>query len=263
MTTPAARRQSREYARVRRRRLHGVNARIYLPVLRRKQDGLCTLCGKPLPEISRDIHVDHILPVAQGGTSRPHNLQAVHEACNLRKAGGTSEDPQKSIKALPRDPSDAVIVDQIIDRIFKRDEQLSFADSRLLQNFQGHAHRVMETTVNTISNFTGLAVNIPDHVARQIVAKGGTDLLSMDIVGQTRRSLFAALAESRAQGLAPFQRGHATADTRARHGRAFRQRRSKVSGQAHRSDGDHVRPERKRASDLRGQRRGASGGDSR
>ena len=203
MTTPAARRQRREYDRVRRRRLHGVNARIYLPVLRRRQDGLCTLCGKPLPEISRDIHVDHILPVAQGGTSRPHNLQAVHEACNLRKAGGTGEDLLKSIKALPRDPSDAVIVDQIIDRIFKRDEQLSFADTRLLKNFEGHAHRVMETTVNTISTFTGLAVNIPDHVARQIVAKGGTDLLSMDIVGQTRRSLFAALAESRAQGLHP------------------------------------------------------------
>ena len=221
MTTPAARRQSREYARVRRRRLHGVNARIYLPVLRRRQDGLCTLCGKPLPEVSREIHVDHILPVADGGSSRPHNLQAVHQACNLRKASGTSEDPLKSIKALPRDPSDAVIVDQIIDRIFKRDEQLSFADSRLLQNFEGHAHRVMETTVNTISNFTGLAVNIPDHVARQIVGRGGTHLLSMDIVGQTRRSLFAALAESRAQGFAPVKRGHAAADTRARYGRAF------------------------------------------
>ena len=142
MTTPAARRQRREYDRVRRRRLHGVNARIYLPVLRRRQDGLCALCGEPLPKVSREIHVDHILPVRQGGSSRPHNLQAVHEACNLRKASGTSEDPLKSIKATPVTPpapSDAVIVDQIIDRIFKRDEQLSFADARLLQNFEGHA----------------------------------------------------------------------------------------------------------------------------
>ena len=36
----------------------------------------------------------------------------------------------------------------------------------------------METTVNTVSNFTGVSVNIPDHVARQIVARGGTHLLS-------------------------------------------------------------------------------------
>ena len=102
-----------------------------------------------------------------------------------------------------RDPNDALIVRKVMDRIFKRDEQLGFADTRLLKNFQGHAHRVMETTVNTVSNFTGLSVNIPDHVARRIVAKGGTDLLSMDIQGQTRKALFKGLAESRAAGYHP------------------------------------------------------------
>ena len=86
-----------------------------------------------------------------------------------------------------RDPNDSVIVNKVMDRIFKRDEQLGFADTRLLGKFKGHAHRVMEATVNTVSNFTGVSVNIPDHVARRIVAKGGTDLLSMDIVGQTRQ----------------------------------------------------------------------------
>ena len=61
----------------------------------------------------------------------------------------------------------------------------------------------METTVNTVSNFTGLAVNIPDHVARNIVSRGGTRLLSMDIEGQTRKALFKGLAESRAAGHHP------------------------------------------------------------
>ena len=88
------------------------------------------------------------------------------------------------------DPNDALIVRKVIDRIFKRDEQLGFADNRLLKNFEGHAHRVMETTVNTVSNFTGVSVNIPDPVARRIVARGGTHLLSMDIQGQTRKALF-------------------------------------------------------------------------
>ena len=101
------------------------------------------------------------------------------------------------------DPNDRIIVNKVMDRIFKRDEQLSFADVRLLENFEGHAHRVMETTVNTVSRFTGLSVNIPDPVARQIVGRGGTHLLSMDIQGQTRKALFQGLAESRAAGYHP------------------------------------------------------------
>ena len=101
------------------------------------------------------------------------------------------------------DPNDRLIVNKVMDRIFKRDEQLSFADVRLLEHFEGHAHRVMETTVNTVSRFTGLSVNIPDPVARQIVGRGGTHLLSMDIEGQTRKALFQGLAESRAAGYHP------------------------------------------------------------
>ena len=45
------------------------------------------------------------------------------------------------------DPNDRIIVEKVMDRIFKRDEQLNFADRRLLERFEGHAHRVMETTV--------------------------------------------------------------------------------------------------------------------
>ena len=101
------------------------------------------------------------------------------------------------------DPNDGPIVATVMDRIFKRDEQLGFGDRRLLEHFEGHAHRVMETTVNTVSNFTGLSVNIPDHVARNIVSQGGTHLLSMDIQGQTRKALFKGLAESRAAGYHP------------------------------------------------------------
>ena len=113
------------------------------------------------------------------------------------------------------DPNDRLIVNKVMDRIFGRDEQLGFADTRLLENFKGHAHRVMETTVNTVSNFTGVSVNIPDHVARRIVAKGGTDLLSMDIKGQTRKSLFKGLAESRACWLSSVLGGHTAADSAA------------------------------------------------
>ena len=64
-------------------------------------------------------------------------------------------------------------------------------------------HRVMTTTVGGINSVTGLGTDIPDHLARRIIAKGGSDLLGMDIAGQTRKSLFQALAESRVQGFHP------------------------------------------------------------
>ena len=103
----------------------------------------------------------------------------------------------------PADPNDRLIINKVMDRIFQPDEQLGFGDIRLLEHFEGHAHRVLETTVNTVSNFTGLSVNIPDPVARQIVGRGGTHLLGMDIQGQTRKALFRGLAESRAAGYHP------------------------------------------------------------
>ena len=211
MTTATVRAQRRVSDRMRRRRLHGINARVYLPVLRRRQSGVCPLCGEALPKAHRDVHVDHILPVNQGGKSRPYNLQAVHSSCNLRKPRGSSADLAGSIKAGPTgtensglaDPDDSTTVNKIMNRMFKRGQQLGPDDAKLLEHFEGHTHRVMEATAGKIRTVTGLSVNIPDHVARKIVAGGGTHLLSMDIQGQTRKALFSALAESRAAGHHP------------------------------------------------------------
>ena len=50
-----------------------------------RQGALCALCETRLPEYAADIHVDHIVPVAKGGTSDPENLQAVCADCNRRK----------------------------------------------------------------------------------------------------------------------------------------------------------------------------------
>jgi hypothetical protein len=46
--------------------------------------GVCGLCGDPIPE-GDAIHIDHILPVAHGGTNTLSNLQTAHATCNLRK----------------------------------------------------------------------------------------------------------------------------------------------------------------------------------
>ena len=77
--TPGYRKRKRERDRERR------STRNLLVSLIVRQGALCALCGNRLPEDAADIHVDHIVPVARGGTSDPENLQAVCADCNLRK----------------------------------------------------------------------------------------------------------------------------------------------------------------------------------
>jgi 5-methylcytosine-specific restriction endonuclease McrA len=51
---------------------------------RRNRDaGLCGLCGDPV-DPSR-FHIDHVRPLACGGTHTYGNVQLAHPACNLRK----------------------------------------------------------------------------------------------------------------------------------------------------------------------------------
>ena len=42
----------------------------------------CRACGRPA------THVDHVVPVARGGTDHPSNLRALCAGCNLEKGAG-------------------------------------------------------------------------------------------------------------------------------------------------------------------------------
>ena len=44
--------------------------------------GVCALCGEPLGKL---VHVDHIKPVAFGGTDALENMRATHPKCNLQR----------------------------------------------------------------------------------------------------------------------------------------------------------------------------------
>lgn len=47
-----------------------------------RDNGTCRLCGK---KIDGDYHIDHIVPLALGGTHEPANCQLAHPACNQEK----------------------------------------------------------------------------------------------------------------------------------------------------------------------------------
>lgn len=67
-----------------------MNARLRYEILRR--DGFrCRACGASPSENPVELHVDHVTPVALGGSDDPSNLQTLCQACNLGK-GSTSPD---------------------------------------------------------------------------------------------------------------------------------------------------------------------------
>lgn len=45
---------------------------------------ICQICHKPIENLS-DIHIDHIIPIAQGGLDCKENVRAVHVTCNLSR----------------------------------------------------------------------------------------------------------------------------------------------------------------------------------
>lgn len=50
-------------------------------------DNICVLCKQPiLPD--EKVHIDHIIPVCEGGKNELSNLQVVHGSCNLFKGWG-------------------------------------------------------------------------------------------------------------------------------------------------------------------------------
>ena len=57
------------------------------------QRGLCANCKiKLLKSGKSKFHVDHIMPLARGGSNWPSNLQCLCPSCNMRKHAKTPED---------------------------------------------------------------------------------------------------------------------------------------------------------------------------
>lgn len=60
-----------------------------------ESDHICALCEDSIDPDDDDIHIDHIVPLDQGGTNEITNLHVVHSRCNSLKGRGTLGDGQK------------------------------------------------------------------------------------------------------------------------------------------------------------------------
>jgi hypothetical protein len=75
-----------------------LNRRRLLPILWAKSGGICTVCDVAL---TPPIHIDHIIPIAVGGTNDVANLQLLHKLCNNRKKDSPMAEAVARIRTTP------------------------------------------------------------------------------------------------------------------------------------------------------------------
>lgn len=64
-----------------------------------KYNGICQICGRPVNKA--EMTIDHIVPLAKGGTNEENNLQPAHEYCNQIKSCNTPQElTQFNVDAL-------------------------------------------------------------------------------------------------------------------------------------------------------------------
>lgn len=81
-----------------RRAVYDANKKIILAT-----QSVCAICGQPVDKSLRYPHpmsptVDHIIPVARGGSDSIENLQLAHRKCNRMKSDKMPEEPKKAIE---------------------------------------------------------------------------------------------------------------------------------------------------------------------
>jgi hypothetical protein len=79
---PDAMRAMKNSRRARKNAAEGSHTAADIQRIHAEQSGLCACCGTPL---SPDYHVDHIMPLALGGSNDSRNLQCLCASCNKTK----------------------------------------------------------------------------------------------------------------------------------------------------------------------------------
>ena len=118
--------------------------------------------------------------------------RAYEEARVLVRAGGNGLEEKQT-------PEDEALAERIIQRMALS----QWSQDALIPAFDGHYLRTTQMTVGSINTVLNLGVNLPDPVAREIVAAGGRRAGLLDITGETRQAIFRSLADGRAAGEGP------------------------------------------------------------
>jgi len=86
----------------------------------------CQYCGASAPAVT--LHIDHIVPVAKGGTDDPENLITACETCNLGKRTRIVSRPRLELSANQRHVLEALEVahwEAVLDQMDVEDRDTS------------------------------------------------------------------------------------------------------------------------------------------
>ena len=99
--------------------------------------------------------------------------------------------------------ADRLAVDAAIDRM----DVEEWRATQLRDPFRAHATATIDATVATVNTraLVDIRVNLPDPVARRIVAEGGTRAGLVDVLPDTRQAMYRAIADGRTLGEGPSQ----------------------------------------------------------
>lgn len=95
--------------------------------------------------------------------------------------------------------ADDGLVEIILSQLGKKGEE------KMTQLYEKHYQRTIEKTGETIESIFALGVDIPDHVARAVIHRGGTRRGLVDLTSQHRTSLRRAIAAGRENGDGPLE----------------------------------------------------------
>ena len=124
--------------------------------LNREQRGLCVYCRAKL----RISHIDHIVPVAQGGTNERANLQLLCSGCNLRKSDrNDAEFRARYRNLLPQERGS--MPDRRIAQTQFRSAARRSSDSTSYTRFKAGKYLTPAQKVNSGSLATGIVAGLP------------------------------------------------------------------------------------------------------
>lgn len=75
-----------------------VSKRLRFEIMRRDENA-CKKCGRTPPEVR--LNVDHVIPVALGGSDEPNNLQTLCHDCNIGKSSSAPD--SETVEAVAAD----------------------------------------------------------------------------------------------------------------------------------------------------------------
>lgn len=125
----------------------------------KKDKFTCQYCGRSAPDVV--LHVDHIIPVAKGGTNDILNLVTSCSDCNLGKGARTLDDNSVVKKQQAR-----------IQELAEKNEQLEMMLS-WREELQKLSDKEIEAADNRISEITG-GMSASDHgkrILKQLIRK--------------------------------------------------------------------------------------------